>query len=168
MAIAEAMNNIGRIVAMDIHEHRLGLIENETKRLGVKIVETVKWDVREVKEDLVGKADCVLVDVPCSGFGTARRKPEVKYKAFDEAMKALPKVQLDILTASSQYVKPNGALVYSTCTIGRRENSDVVDAFLKDNDEFELTDMIQLMPITGRTDGFFVSKLRRKGTVLGG
>ena len=168
MAIAESMNDTGKIIAMDIHEHRIGLIEAEAERLGVSIVETMKSDARTIKNDLIGKADRVLVDAPCSGFGTARRKPEVKYKAFDENMRILPKTQLDILSSSSAYVKPGGALVYSTCTIGARENKDVIDTFLKENDEFKLADMIQLMPISGETDGFFICKLKRKEAVAGG
>jgi 16S rRNA (cytosine967-C5)-methyltransferase len=168
MAIAESMNNSGRIVAMDIHEHRIRLIEAEAERLGIGIIDTVKWDAREINGDLVSKADLVLADVPCSGLGTARRKPEVKYKEFDEAMKSLPDKQLEILTASAEYVKAGGSLVYSTCTIGRRENRDVTDAFLAKNKEFELTDMIQLMPVTGKTDGFYICKLKRTGTVFGG
>ena len=168
MAIAESMDNKGKIIAMDIYEHKLGLIEAEAERLGVGIVETMKWDARETNRDLVSTADSVLVDVPCSGFGTARRKPEVKYKVFDEKMKALPKLQLDILTASAKYVKPGGCLVYSTCTIGKRENRDVTEAFLEKNKEFGLTDMIQLMPVTGKTDGFYICKLKRIEAAFGG
>ena len=168
MAIAEAMKNTGKIVAMDIHEHRIRLIESEAERLGIKIVETMKWDAGEINGDLINMADCVLADVPCSGLGTARRKPEVKYKMFDEAMKALPEKQLGILTASAEYVKPGGTLVYSTCTMGGRENRDVINAFLEKNNNYELTDMIQLMPVTGKTDGFFICKLKRIKTAFGG
>jgi 16S rRNA (cytosine967-C5)-methyltransferase len=168
MAIAEAMENTGKIIAMDIRGHRLGLLEAEAERLGVKIAQPLEWDARRTKEELSGSADCVLVDAPCSGLGTARHKPEVKYKAFDEAMKGLPRMQAEILRASADYVKPGGVLVYSTCTIAKRENQDVAEAFLKENSGFELVDMIQLMPTSGMIDGFFVCKLKRTCAASGG
>jgi len=167
MAIAESMNNTGRIVCMDIHENRLGLVEEEAGRLGVTIIETMAWDARETKKEFVDSADLVLVDAPCSGLGTARRKPEVKYKAFDEKMETLPRTQADILRASACYVKQGGALVYSTCTISKRENTDVIDAFLKDRKDFVLADMVQLMPMNGKTDGFFICRLERAGDAIG-
>ena len=162
MAMAEAMGNNGRIIALDIHEHRIGLIEAEALRLGVDIVETRRHDSRNMIPELENMADRVLVDTPCSGLGTARRKPEVKYKEFDESMEALPRTQLDILNASAGYVKPGGTLVYSTCTIAKRENGDVIDAFLCGNDGFEKADMFQLLPTEGETDGFFICRLLRK------
>ena len=168
MAIAEAMKNSGEIIAMDINERRLDLLSAGAERLGVKIARVLQWDGRKARDEFVGRADRVLADVPCSGLGTARRKPEVKYKEFDKAMQALPRLQQDILTASAQYVKPGGVLVYSTCTIARRENEDVINAFLRESDDFELIDMIQLLPMTGRMDGFFVSKLKRTGCHSGG
>jgi 16S rRNA (cytosine967-C5)-methyltransferase len=167
MAIADAMKNSGRIVAMDKNENRIGLLEKEAARLGVTIVETLKWDATNVKSGYAGIADCVLVDAPCSGLGTARRKPEVKYKAFDEAMKALPQTQAEILRASAEYVKPGGILVDSTCTIAKRENEDGAEAFLSENRDFRLEDMVQLMPTTGDTDGFFICKMQRANAAFG-
>ena len=166
MAIAEAMKNSGKILALDIHDHRLELIKKEAARLGVGIVETRRHDSCVPEGGLIGGADKVLVDAPCSGFGTARRKPEVKYKEFDEDMKRLPQLQEDILNASALYLKRGGVLVYSTCTIAKRENQDVVNAFLKKNVDFELLDMIQLLPMTGRTDGFFICKLKRDENLI--
>ncbi|GHU68912.1 ribosomal RNA small subunit methyltransferase B [Clostridia bacterium] len=161
MTIAEGMNNRGSIAALDIREHRLGLIEEAAGRLGVQIVTTQKRDGRQPDKTLAGKLDCVLVDAPCSGLGTARRKPEVKYKPFDAEMRDLPKMQFDILKASSGYVKRGGTLVYSTCTIAQRENGKVVDAFLKDSGAFEIVDRAQLVPFANGTDGFFVCKMQR-------
>jgi len=160
MALAAAMKNIGRIYAMDIYEHKLGLINKEAVRLGASIVKTRLHDGRAAAKDLVGAADRVLVDAPCSGLGTARRKPEVKYKEREEVRK-LPELQLGILKASAEYVKPGGTLVYSTCTISKQENEDVVKSFLEECCGFELVDMIQLLPVTGRMDGFFVCRLKR-------
>jgi 16S rRNA (cytosine967-C5)-methyltransferase len=161
MTIAEDMNDRGSIVATDIHEHRLGLIGEAAKRLGIGIVTTQHRDGRQPDEAFAEKADCVLVDAPCSGLGTARRKPEVKFKPFDAEMQKLPLMQLDILKASSGYVKRGGTLVYSTCTIAARENGEVVDAFLRACGAFEIVDRTQLMPMANGTDGFFVCKMRR-------
>ena len=162
MAIAASMKNIGKIIATDIYKRKLKMIENEAARLGVKIVEAWSWNGRIVDSDLVERADRVLVDAPCSGIGTARSKPEVKYKEFDKEMESLPRLQLDILKASAHYVKPGGILVYSTCTVARRENQDVVDAFLRGNDGFEAVETIQLLPTAEKTDGFFICKMKRE------
>ena len=162
MTIAEYMNNSGSISATDIHAQRLGLVDEAAKRLGIGIVTTYQRDGREeIDETLSEKVDCVLVDAPCSGLGTARRKPEVKFKAFDSDMINLPNIQLDILKTSSRYVKPGGTLVYSTCTIADRENTKVVEAFLCENQKFEILDRAQLMPHANGTDGFFVCKMQR-------
>ena len=168
MAIAEGMKNSGRVLAMDIHGQRLGLVSAQAERLGVNIVETMVHDGRAVKNGLQGSADRVLVDAPCSGLGTARSKPEVKYKDFDESVKSLPGLQLGILEASAQYVKPGGVMVYSTCTISSRENIDVIKAFTKTDNGFKIVDMIQLLPVVGRTDGFFICKMKREKARAGG
>ncbi|MBE6032955.1 MAG: 16S rRNA (cytosine(967)-C(5))-methyltransferase RsmB, partial [Clostridiales bacterium] len=104
----------------------------------------------------------VMIDVPCSGLGVIRKKPEIKYKKFTEDMSVLPKKQFDILTASSRYVKSGGVMVYSTCTIAKRENEQVVRAFLRKNPEFEEVESIQLLPHIHKTNGFYICKLRRK------
>lgn len=161
MAIAEDMENVGRIIATDIYKRKVELIEAEAKRLGVKIVEPWSWDARVIDSELIGIADKVLADVPCSGLGTARRKPEVKYKDLDSEMKNLPQLQLDILKTAAHYVRPGGVLVYSTCTIAQRENEDVVMAFLKNNVEFEMDDKVQLLPSMDETDGFFICRMKR-------
>ena len=164
MAIAASMKNRGRIIAIDIYERKLKLIEDEAARLGAFIVTVCCRDGRVADSELCGVADRVLVDAPCSGLGVARRKPEVKYKEYDEAMAALPCKQLDILKASAHYVKPGGILVYSTCTVARRENQDVIDAFLRENDGFNTVDTIQLLPTAEKTDGFFICKMKRAGS----
>ena len=168
MAIAESMKNNGKVVALDINERKLGLVGAEALRLGVKIVETRRHDGLACDSGLADIADRVLVDAPCSGLGTARRKPEVKYKEFDEAMRGLPKLQEGILRASANYVKPGGVLVYSTCTVAKRENQDVISSFLQGNNQFEPVDMIRLLPMTGRVDGFFICKMKRADGRAGG
>ena len=123
-AIAERMNNTGRIIASDIYRRKLDLIDKEAKRLGITNIETRSWDATRVDSSMLHKADRVLVDAPCSGLGVVRRKPEIKYKPMTEEMELLPKKQLAILSASSSYVKPGGRLVYSTCTVNPNENEE--------------------------------------------
>jgi len=161
MAIAERMNNHGRIIASDIYIRKLGLINKEARRLGVTIVETRTWDATKVDPVMVERADRVLVDVPCSGLGVIRRKPEIKYKKRTAEIDALPSMQLQMLLASSQYVKPGGILVYCTCTINPEENQNVIEEFLKKKHQFTKEEAIQLMPNVNGTDGFFVCRMRK-------
>ena len=167
MALAERMNNKGKIIASDIYIRKLGLINKEAQRLGVTIVETKTWDATKVNPEMVEKADRVLVDAPCSGFGVIRRKPEIKYKKKTLEMDKLPAKQLHLLTASSRYVKPGGVLVYSTCTINSDENQKVIAEFLKNNPLFTKEDVIQLMPNVNATDGFFICKMKKAEQTIG-
>ncbi|MDR0852883.1 MAG: 16S rRNA (cytosine(967)-C(5))-methyltransferase RsmB [Clostridiales Family XIII bacterium] len=162
VAIAEDMKNIGVVKAFDIYLRKISLIEAEAERLGISIIRAWSWDATRIDSTLLNQADKVLVDAPCSGLGTARRKPEVKYKRFDNKMKNLPTRQFDILKASANYVKPGGILIYSTCTIAKRENEDVVQSFINSNWEFEILEKVQLLPQTSDTDGFFICKMKRK------
>jgi 16S rRNA (cytosine967-C5)-methyltransferase len=166
MAIAEAMNNSGKISAIDIYKRKLQQINEQARRLGVTIVDTWSWDATRADPDLVDTADRVLVDAPCSGLGTVRKKPEIKYKKWDQDMEELPMKQRDILAASSKYVKPGGILVYSTCTIARRESQQVVNDFLKKHAEFEKLEAKQLLPSTDNTDGFFICKMKRRESLM--
>lgn len=167
MAIAERMGNTGRVVASDVYIRKLNLIEKEAKRLGISIVETRTWDATKVDSEMTEKADKVLVDAPCTGLGTVRRKPEIKYKKRTADMDSLPAKQLLILTASSKYVKPGGTLIYSTCTINPNENQKVTGEFLKRNPSFKKEEAIQLMPNVNGTDGFFICKMQRAEVLAG-
>ena len=120
-AIAERMNNTGKIIASDIYRRKLDLINKEAERLGITNIETRSWDATRVDSSMHQKADRVLVDVPCSGLGVIRRKPEIKYKEYDADIELLPKKQLAILSASASYVKPGGTLFVHTCTVNPRE-----------------------------------------------
>ena len=126
----------------------------------------LSWDATRVDSSMLHRADRVLVDAPCSGLGVVRRKPEIKYKAFTEEMDLLPKKQLAILSASSNYVKPGGTLVYSTCTINPAENEKVTDAFLKRNPSFEKVERTLLLPNINGTDGFFICVMKRDDSLL--
>lgn len=173
--IAELMNNKGKILSRDIHFHKLGLIDQNAKRLGISIIETEKYDAMKLDSRLLNKADKVLIDAPCSGFGIIRRKPEIKYLKCSKNIQELSKIQLKILENAAQYVKSGGSLVYSTCTIQSKENIDVINHFLGNNDSFVIEDInsylpnklktnekyLQLFPHLSDIDGFFICKLKR-------
>lgn len=171
--IAELMQNRGQVYAYDLHENRAGLIRKGAEALKLSCITVQTGDARQTDKP---QADRILCDVPCSGFGVIRRKPEIRYKSPDEAAN-LPEIQYQILEASAKALKPNGVLVYSTCTVLKRENEDVVRRFLAAHPAFspELPwqnlpalagygrEMTTLFPEMLGSDGFFIAKLRRKG-----
>jgi 16S rRNA (cytosine967-C5)-methyltransferase len=161
LAIAERMNNKGQVFARDIYRRKLSIIDKEAERLGINIIQTRTWDATRVDSSMVEKADCVLVDAPCSGLGVVRRKPEIKYKKLAADIEELPRKQLSILSASSKYVKPGGVLLYSTCTISRDENQRVINDFLRRNPTFTKEEERQLLPNIDKTDGFYICKMRK-------
>lgn len=152
MAMAEMMGNDGEIVALDIHEHKLKLIESRTRQMGIDIVHPELMDARLVDEEFgIESFDRVLVDAPCSGFGVIRKKPEVLYTKKMKNVQELAKLQLDILNSAAKVVKVGGILVYSTCTILNKENIENVTRFLKTNSNFE----VQKVEITSNVSGSF-------------
>ncbi|MCL2633390.1 MAG: methyltransferase domain-containing protein [Oscillospiraceae bacterium] len=157
--IAGLMNNTGRIISCDIHEKKLKLIEQGATRLGISIIEVHKNDARVYNPDFP-KADRVLCDVPCSGLGVIRRKPEIKYKPEADFIR-LPEIQGEILQTGSRYVKDKGVLMYSTCTLSKRENDDVIENFLKNN-RFDLSEKRTVIPSEDGGDGFFTAVMVRK------
>jgi 16S rRNA (cytosine967-C5)-methyltransferase len=161
-AIAELMKNNGEIYALDIYKRRARIINAQAKRLGIGIINTMIWDASNVKKDLIDRADKVICDVPCSGLGTVRHKPEIKYKQWDSELEALPVKQRDILLASSKYVKPGGVIVYSTCTISKKENELITGDFLKKNSDFIKLEQKQLTTADDGTDGFYICKMLRR------
>lgn len=172
--IATLMNNTGKVVSRDIYEHKIKLIQNSVRRLGLKNVEVQLFDALALDKESVDKFDYVLADVPCSGLGIIRRKPEIKYKTKDE-FKELPKLQKQILQNAAKYVKVGGTLVYSTCTVQDNENIEVVESFLQSNKRFEFDQIqninidleneqkgyIKIYPNVHGMDGFFIAKLKR-------
>ena len=172
--LAALMKNRGRIVAGDVYEHKLERIEENAKRLGITIIDTELLDARDVGQRFPQQADRVLVDAPCSGLGVLRRKPDARWKKREEDIRKLPQLQLDILTSAANAVRPGGVLVYSTCTIERAENEEVVDAFLATHPAFTLEETggflptkprkgktVQLYPHLDGTDGFFIARMKR-------
>ena len=165
--IAEMMNNSGRVLAFDLHQNRVGLISSGAERLGLKSIMASVNDAKKFNPD-IPKADRVLCDVPCSGLGVIRSKPEIKYRRFEE-LSALPNAQYEILKTSSEYLKPGGTLVYSTCTLRKAENDEIVERFLRENIDFESVKLSSftdykttIMPDQYGSDGFFIAKLQRK------
>lgn len=167
--IALDMTNSGELYSFDLHANKLSLVTSSAKRLGIDIIKTEERDARKPREDLIGKVDRVLSDVPCSGFGVLKKKPELRYK--DPAVSAaLPDIQYDILESSVRYLKTGGVLVYSTCTIFPEENERNIERFLANHKEFSLCPfeagalkceggMVTFLPDEYGTDGFFIAKL---------
>lgn len=168
-AAAIAMQNEGKITSCDLHEKKLGLINSGGDRLGISIIKAEAFDARKARND---EFDLIIADVPCSGLGVIRKKPDIRFKAESE-LSGLPKIQSEILANLSQYVKVGGELIYSTCTVLEEENEDVIDKFLSEHPEYSreafrlpngaMADngMYTFWPNIDGTDGFFVCKLRR-------
>ena len=160
--IAELMKNRGRIIAADIFPAKIEHIRQNAARLGIKIIEPVLIDAREIGSKFPAQADKILVDAPCSGLGVIRRKADIRWKKTPAEIAELPKLQREILQSASHAVKTGGALVYSTCTIIRRENEDTVENFLAANKNFQLVETRKLLPHVDGTDGFFIAKMIRE------
>ena len=167
--VAEKMQNNGKVLARDIYEHKCAIINENATRLNLGIVQTEVYDAQNFDKNLLRKADVVLVDAPCSGLGIIRRKPDIKYNKQLEDLSALEKLQEQILKTASEYVKLNGTLIYSTCTLNKLENEVQIERFLKHHKQFERlpvredqsSEMLTLFPNVHQTDGFFIAKLRR-------
>jgi len=173
-AAAIAMGGMGSILSCDIHAHKAELIASGATRLGLTNITAKQQDATQQVARWVDAMDVVLCDVPCSGLGIIRKKPDIRYKDLRET-EALPELQLKILINQAFYVKPGGTLLYSTCTVLKRENEDVVKAFLESRPDFYTeplvlpevfpkndTGMLTLIPGEHDTDGFFICRLRRK------
>lgn len=158
------------IFSFDLHKNKLSLIESGAQRLGITCIQTQARDARQPDEALFGTADAVICDVPCSGLGVLAKKPDIRFKPLSESER-LPSIQSDILCASVKYLKPGGFLIYSTCTLNKAENENIVEKFLEENDGFCLSDeiitdgkagMATIFPHEHATDGFFIAKIIKK------
>jgi len=173
---AEIMNNTGRIISRDIYPGKLSLIEKEKKRLGIKNLTAELYDATKLDESLIEKADYCIVDVPCTGLGIIRRKPEIKYNKTNDEMRNIVDIQYKILENASKYLKPKAEMVYSTCTTNKEENIDIVMKFINNNKEFALADIsenideefstakmgyLEIYPHLNGMDGFFIAKIKR-------
>ena len=177
--MAQIMGNKGEIYASDKYEHKINMVKQSAKRLGIDIINAKTSDAAVFDKKFSQKADRVLADLPCSGFGIIRRKPDIKFSRKPGDIEELKKIQYNILHTGSKYLKPGGMLIYSTCTIGSEENEDIIQKFLEANPDFELDDfkdllpeglkksyknngMMHLYPHMEGVDGFFIARLRRK------
>ncbi len=179
--IAERMQGSGIVHSLDLHEHKVKLIKQQADRLGLNNIQAEALDSRKARERFQPESfDRILVDAPCSGFGVLRRKPDIKYTKTSEDIERLAKLQLEILQEVAPLLKKGGVLVYSTCTIDKEENSDVVEAFLANHQEFSRVESVnaylpekirpyinkgevQILPHYFGTDGFYIASLRKKG-----
>ncbi len=159
MAMAEMMYNKGHIDSFDLHAHRKDLIESDTKRLGIDIVHAGVQDATKFKSSVL--YDRILCDVPCSGYGVLSRKPDIKLRMLPEDMDTLIPLQYAILNNVCQYVKKGGIIVYSTCTMNKKENEKQIERFLKEHDMFSLVDEVNIFS-DFKQDGFYMAKLVRK------
>lgn len=180
--LAEKMDNRGKVVSMDIHPHKLKLIEENAKRLGISIIETHSGDAREVDRILQGQTfDRILVDAPCTGLGVIRRKPDIRWNKTEKD-EEISRIQYEILCSAAKLASPTARIVYSTCTVQREENQDVIQKFLQEHPDWEADDTLskdlpdwiqekyatlkdgylQILPHHFHSDGFFIARLRRK------
>ena len=173
-AAAIAMEGKGQIISCDVHDHKVGLIGNGAERLGLANITARQQDATVFVPEWEETMDAVIADVPCSGLGIIRKKPDIRYKNLAQ-LQELPALQLAILENQSRYVKKGGLLLYSTCTVLKAENEEIVAAFLEKHGDFYLeplalpdvfpkneTGMLTLIPGQYDTDGFFICRLRRK------
>ena len=182
--IAELMKNKGKILAFDIHEHRVKLVEENAKRLGIDIIKTKVEDASIYKEQYKEKFDKILLDVPCLGIGVLKRKPDIKWQKKREDIEEIQKLQMEILNTCSKYLKIGGELVYSTCSIFKKENRFLIEDFLSENKNFKLANLKNIIEDkikdkfflnylkndnflevyqNENTDGFFICKLVKCG-----
>ncbi|MCR6544641.1 16S rRNA (cytosine(967)-C(5))-methyltransferase RsmB [Dehalobacterium formicoaceticum] len=184
--VAQLMKNQGEIKAFDLYPHKLSLIDESCKRLGITIVETAVQDGTQLPDSLTHWADYCLVDAPCSGLGVLRRRPDARWNKEKGDIGALAAIQKKLLSAAAKTVKPGGILVYSTCTITPEENEALVCWFLREHEDFALDPidqilgfplgdlgdhekpsqgMLQLYPHRHGTDGLFMARMKKRHEV---
>ncbi len=155
---ASLMRDSGDILSCDLHEKKLRLVSENARRLGFNSIRTAQMDASKPAEELYDGFDLVIADVPCSGMGVIRKKPEIRYKRREE-LDGLPQVQLRILQSAAKCVSPGGTLLYSTCTVLHEENEDVISAFSPEDNGFSVAQMRTIWPQEYNTDGFFFCRM---------
>ncbi len=158
-SMAILMQNSGEIVSCDLYEHKCRLSKNSAERLGLSIIKPMVLDAMVYNESL-GEFDRILCDVPCSGLGIIGRKPEIKYKNFED-FDNLPDIQFKILSNAKNYLKNGGQIMYSTCTLRKAENDEIISRFLDENKDFSLSYSHTFMPHKDNTDGFYCALLNK-------
>lgn len=176
--MAQIMENQGQITAWDLHEHRVKLVDKAADRLGIAIIKTEVKDATIYEEKYLNYFDKILLDVPCLGIGVLKRKPDIKWKRKQENIEEITRLQMQILQNCEKYLKKGGSLVYSTCSILKEENEEVISKFIENNKNFEIEKIKleeksffkkyikkeQFLQVyqNEKTDGFFICKLRKK------
>lgn len=160
--LAELMKGSGKVIARDLTEYKVALIRENIERSNLCNIEAQQWDARVFDGDLDEAADVVIADVPCSGLGVLGKKPDIKYKMTPRQQEQLVNLQREILSTVCRYVKAGGRLLYSTCTIHRKENEENIDWFLQTHQDFDLLREQQRIPGSYGGDGFFMALLKRK------
>ena len=173
--ISEIMNNTGIVKAFDIHENKLSLVKENAKRLGINNISCAEMDASKFNKELENSADMVLIDVPCSGLGIIRKKPEIKYTKDIKSTKDIVAIQKKIMENAAKYVKKEGTLLYSTCTINKEENEKNINWFIKKFPEYKVEPLfygnmsniiynengtVTILP-NKYMDGFFIAKLKK-------
>ncbi len=173
--LSELMMNTGKVLAFDIHEHKIGLIQENVKRLGIENLECEVMDAAKLNPKYIAFADKIILDVPCSGLGIIRKKPEIKWTKSTRELQNIIKVQKEILDNAWNYLKKGGELVYSTCTLNKRENEEIIERFLEKNKDckiekvfvgesdniiYNVDGSITILP-NEFMDGFFMVKLKK-------
>ena len=174
--IAEILGNTGKVLAFDLHESKLGLIKENCERLGITNVTTFAQDATKLNAELVASTDRVLIDVPCSGLGIIRKKPEIKWNKKRNDLREIIPVQREIMNNAWQYLKQGGVMIYSTCTLNKEENEENIEWFLNNHEDCEVKrifvgkqdnlvysreGLLTVMP-NENMDGFFIAKLEKR------
>lgn len=164
--LSEFMDNTGEIVACDKSKGKINLIKENAQRLGCKNISPMINDARVLNDDFVNKFDYVLVDAPCSGTGLYRKKPDIKWNKGIDDLKELGKIQFEILNNAKEYLKDQGLLLYSTCSLSKIENEDVIENFLSENKNFKIKklrdkEVLKLFPSVDGSDGFSICLLEK-------
>ncbi|MGL5244340.1 MAG: 16S rRNA (cytosine(967)-C(5))-methyltransferase RsmB, partial [Sarcina sp.] len=174
--LSEILMNSGKVIACDIYEHKLELIKENVTRLGITNLNTELLDATKLNSNYINAMDKILLDVPCSGLGIIRKKPEIKWNKKSSDLNEIMKIQKDILRNAWNYLKPGGELVYSTCTLNKKENEDVINWFAEKNKDctiekiflgnadniiYNVNGSVTILP-NEYMDGFFIGKLKKK------
>lgn len=171
--LSAIMENSGEIVACDLHKHRVQLIKDNVKRLGVTNVNIQTADAKTLPESYNGAFDAILLDAPCSGLGVLNRRADLRWRIRRNTLAEIESLQAELLEAAAQYLKPGGEIVYSTCTLNKKENEEQITRFLAKHSNFIslpfhcleeecVSGMKTIYPYIDHSDGFFIAKMKRK------
>lgn len=162
--LAELMENSGKVIARDLTEYKVGLIKENVAKSGLSNIKAQQWDAKVFDKGLESASDIVVADLPCSGLGVLGKKADLKYKMTSGIQEELVCLQRDILSVVCRYVKQDGRLLYSTCTIHKKENEENTRWFLKRHPDFELLKEQQRLPGSDNGDGFYIAMFRKRGS----